>query len=186
MRSFINSLIVLLLIIMAAILYFKEYKPKTERYENLKREEKELMDELNRLKVKIDSLTPKKNDKITKYSLEMIKSELKLDSIRIWESDMSVKLEVDEGRIFDKGKGIPTKKGEKILYKLLSNVSKIGGDITIEVLLGENPKDYEIKIKRAIEIMNRLIKNHSKDENNVKISVYRTQKGLEGINIELE
>ncbi|RKX72136.1 hypothetical protein DRP43_01430, partial [candidate division TA06 bacterium] len=160
--------------------------PKTEKYDCLKREEQGLMDELNRLKLKIDSLTPKKNDKITKYSLEMIKSELKLDSIRIWESDMSVRLEVDEGRIFDKGKGVPTERGEKTLYKLLSNVSRIGGDINIEVLLGKNQKDYEIKIKRAIEIMNRLIKNHNKDKENVKISIYRTQKGLEGINIELE
>ncbi len=186
MRSFINSLIVLLLITIAAVLYVKEYKPKTERYDNLKREEQELIDELNRLKVRIDSLRPKKNDKITKYSLEMIKSEIKLDSIRIWESDMSVKLEVDEGRIFDKGKGVPTEKGEKMLDKLLSNISKIGGDITIEVLLGENSKDDVIEIKRAVGIMNRLIKNQNRDEDSVKIYIYKVKKGLEGINIELK
>lgn len=59
MKSFIKNLLLITILIGIIFIYFKEYKPKIEKYNKLKSEEQEIIKELNALKMKVDSLSKK-------------------------------------------------------------------------------------------------------------------------------
>ncbi len=185
MKSFIKNLLLITILIGIIFIYFKEYKPKIEKYNKLKSEEQEIIKELNALKMKVDSLSNKKQDNIDKYTYESIQKELKTDSIRVWKTGEGLKFEVNDRRIFMKNKSLPTKEGEKMLEKLLSNITNVKGNIKIEVLLDSLDKNGKLKIDRSVFIMNQMIRKYGINRNDVEINILLVKKGLSGINIEL-
>jgi len=185
MKSFIKNLLLITILIGIIFIYFKEYKPKIEKYNKLKSEEQEIIKELNALKMKVDSMSNKKQDNIDKYTYESIQKELKTDSIRVWKTGEGLKFEVNDRRIFMKNKSIPTKEGEKMLEKLLSNITNVKGNIKIEVLLDSLDKNGKLKIDRSVFIMNQMIRKYGINRNDVEINILLVKKGLSGINIEL-
>jgi len=185
MKSFIKNLLLITILIGIIFIYFKEYKPKIEKYNKLKSEEQEIIKELNALKMKVDSLSKKKQDNIAKYTYESIQKELKTDSIRVWKTGEGLKFEVNDRRIFMKNKSLPTKEGEKMLEKLLSNITNVKGNIKIEVLLDSLDKNGKLKIDRSVFIMNQMIRKYGINRNDVEINILLVKKGLSGINIEL-
>ncbi|HFD05013.1 MAG TPA: hypothetical protein ENJ25_02585 [Firmicutes bacterium] len=185
MKSFIKNLLLITILIGIIFIYFKEYKPKIEKYNKLKSEEQEIIKELNALKMKVDSMSNKKQDNIDKYTYESIQKELKTDSIRVWKTGEGLKFEVNDRRIFMKNKSLPTKEGEKMLEKLLSNITNVKGNIKIEVLLDSLDKNGKLKIDRSVFIMNQMIRKYGINRNDVEINILLVKKGLSGINIEL-
>jgi len=185
MKSFIKNLLLITILIGIIFIYFKEYKPKIEKYNKLKSEEQEIIKELNALKMKVDSMSNKKQDNIDKYTYESIQKELKTDSIRVWKTGEGLKFEVNDRRIFMKNKSLPTKEGEKMLEKLLSNITNVKGNIKIEVLLDSLDQNGKLKIDRSVFIMNQMIRKYGINRNDVEINILLVKKGLSGINIEL-
>ncbi|NIA23242.1 MAG: hypothetical protein GWP03_03665 [Proteobacteria bacterium] len=186
MKAFIKNLLLVIILIGVIFIYFKEYKPKIEKYNKLKREEQEIIKELNALKLKVDSLSEKKQDNIAKYTYESIQKELKTDSIRVWKTGEGLKFEVNERKIFMRKKSIPTKEGEKMLGKLLSNITNVKGNIKIEILVDSLDKNGRLKIDRGIYILKQMTGKYGIARDNVEISIVLVKKGLSGINIELK
>ena len=186
MKAFIRNTLIIVVLIGIIYVYFKEYKPKIERYNKLQTEEQGIINELNAMKIKMDSLSGKKEDNMAKYTYESIQKELKTDSIRTWKTKEGLKFEVNEGRIFERRKSVPTKEGAKILDKLLGNISNVGGNVSIEVLIDSFNRSAKLKIERGTYIMKRMIDKQGMNRNNIQIKIIMVQKGLSGIDIELK